>query len=803
MRLLAPLLILVLFVGKISGQITNLAAIYDRSDQTFSYLLFINGNMKDAFVARSYDLAQDHPRLMLSGDFTGDGVDELAIFNDLEYTPNMNPDFTCSVVSVSRSKGDQFLPSGSWYSILDTQLDFENVSFSVAGDYNMDGLCDIALFYNDPALELLTIYLLESTGSGFLAAQDWYSVNRNEFNFTALKFASPGDFNGNGLPDIAVFYNYFGTAPETKQSVFLFESEGDSFSLLPVAYDATKASYDFSHMKFALSGDYNLDGHSDVAVLFEDPLDLDLIIPVFEGSVGGQLSPSEYISFLDSEPELSHVLHAAGGNFAGDTATDLALFYDNPGTGSQEILVLESDLSSFKAPDLIFSTDAGSLSMADITTVQSGTFIHQAVVTAANWKDDRPGAISFTFDDGYRGAFEHGGAELEAAGLKGTFYIFTDTSLIYDGELASTSLVREYKDKGHEIASHTANHSNLGLLTESGDLDSLNEVLSTSVELLNERFDQYTMSMSIPFGSFRYETLDYIAQYFYSARSSQYGFNLATPYDFFALKSWPILSTTSPAYVDNLLSIAESYGTYLPLMYHDMTDEPFDEESLIYTYSRALFSETVQSVLNMDLWVDTNERIYKYMRQRNALKILQMESGDKDAQPGHFSFEADDGLADSIFNVEITLKIFVPESWTGDTVTVGPEGEYKFVKVQQDSSGPYILYDWLPTSGKTIAVQEGKITGTGFNDHLARPEELSLVSAPNPFLHETRITVTGNGNTDGFLIVRDIHGRIVQEIREHSGATFHLPRADLSPGIYIIQLIDSGKQVASLKIFAL
>ena len=803
MRLLAPLLIMVLFIGKISGQITNLAAIYDRSDETFSYLLFNNGNMLDAFVARSADLAQDHSRLTLSGDFTGDGVDELAVFNDLLYTPNMNPAFTCSVVSVSRSRGEQFLPSGSWYSTLDTQLNFEYVSFSVAGDYNLDGLCDIALFYNDPALELLTIYLLESTGSGFLAAQAWYTVNRNEFNFTALKFACPGDFNGNDKPDIAVFYNYFGTAPETKQSVFLFESEGDSFNLLPVAYDATKASYDFFHMKFALSGDYNLDGHSDIAVLLEDPVDQDLIIPVFEGSAAGQLSPSEYISFLDSEPDLSHVLHAAGGNFAGDTASDLALFYDNPGTGNQEILVLESGIDTFKAPDLVFSADAGSLSMANITAVRSGTFIHQPVVTAANWKDDMQGAISFTFDDGYRGAFEHGGAELEAEGLKGTFYIFTDTSVIYDGELASSSLVREYKEKGHEIASHTANHSNLGLLTESGDLDSLNQVLSASVELLNERFDQYTMSMSIPFGSFRYETLDYISQYFYSARSSQFGFNLATPYDFYALKSWPILSTTSPAYVDNLLSIAESYGTYLPLMYHDIKDEPFDEDSLIYTYSRALFSETVQSALNRDLWVDTYERIYKYMRQRNALKILQLESGDMDAQPGHFSFEADDALVDSIFNVELTLKIFVPENWTGDTVTVGPEGEYNFVKVQEDNSSPYILYDWLPTSGVAIAVHEGKLTGTGFQDRFVQPAELSLVAAPNPFLHESRITVTGIGNTDVYLIVRDIHGRIVREIRENSDKTYRFLREGLPSGIYIIQLIDSGKQLASLKLMAL
>jgi len=803
MRLLAPLFVLLLFAGRISGQITDLAAIYKPSGEELNYLLFNNGNKVDAFIAQGDDMAQDHPKLTVSGDFNGDGVDELAVFNDLVYTPNMNPDFTCSVVSVSRSSGEQLVPLGSWFAVPDTQLDFEYIAFSVAGDYNLDGLCDIALFFNDPALDLLTIYVLESTGSEFTEAQVWYNVDRNEFNFTAIKFACPGDFNGNGWPDIGVFYNYFGSAPETKQSIFLFESTGDTLSLLPVAYDATRESYDFSQIMHALAGDYNLDGYTDIAVLYEDPTDLDLVIPVFEGSADGQLFPVNYISFSETGPDPSHVLHAAGGQFAGDTAADLALFYDNPGSGSQEILLLESESGSFKAPEISYSTDPGTLSMTDITAVQSGTFLYQAVVSVATWKDDRRGASSFTFDDGYRGAFEHGGAELEATGLKGTFYIFTDTSAIYDGELASTSLVREYKNKGHEIASHTSNHSNLGILTESGDMDSLNQVLSASVELLNERFDQYTMSMSIPFGSFRYETLKPISNYFYSARSSQHGFNLATPYDFFALKSWPVLSTTSPTYVDNLLSKAEAYGTYLPLMYHDMVDTTFDEDIHIYTYSRQLFRETLEAAQDRDLWIDTHERIYKYIRQRNTLKISGFEDGEMNQQAGNFSFVADDGLPDSIFNVELTLKIMLPENWLSDTVTVGPEGEYGYKQVQQDNTDNYILYDWLPVSGVSIQVHDGIVYATGSSDRKVSAENISLLAAPNPFRQETRIRVTGNIQSDAYLIVRDLHGRIVQEIRDLTDDSFMLSRASLSSGIYVVQLVQAGIPIAALKLLAL
>ncbi len=800
------LLFCLLLPAALAGQTSDLAAIYPRTDETVSHLLFESGGsqfrMVDAFRARTVDLAENHPRLTVSGDFTGDGLDEIAVFDDLLYTPNMNPEFTCSVVRISRSTGDKFIPSGTWFSILDTGFYFDNVSFSVSGDYNQDGFSDIALFYNDPTSEQMNIYVLESDGSEFSEAKSWYTCNRNDFNFTALKFACSDDFNGNGKQDIAVFYNYFGTGPAIKQSVFLFESSGNSFSLLPAVYSGTKADYDFSDIKFAMSGDFNLDTYSDIAVLMNDPSGLELNIPVFEGSASGQLSPATYFTKADSELDLAEIAHSVAGEFAGDEASDLALFYDNPGTGSQEILVLESKITSFASPEIGFITDPGSLLVKDITAVTSGRYAHQPLAIPATWKDDMQGAISFTFDDGYRGAFEHGASELDAAGLKGTFYIFTDTTAIYDGELANTSLVREFKDKGHEIGSHTSNHSNLGFLTETGDNDSLSRVLSGSVELLNERFDQQTVSMSIPFGSFRHETLDSISHYFLSARSSQFGFNLATPYDFLALKSWPVLSTTSPAFVDNLVAIAETYGHYLPLMYHDMVDEPFDEATYIYTYGRDKFRETVQLAGSRSVWIDTHQNICKYIRMRNALKIDQVETGEANAQPGHFSFVADDGLVDSIYNVELTLLIRLPESWTEDSATVETGEQHAVLEVLSDDKGAFLLYNCIPSENRVIYVYEGKRPATWVEERKAATTEVTMAAFPNPFNHETLITVTGQSAAQKRLVLLDIKGRKVRDIQLLQNESYQLFRENLSPGLYVLQLIDSGVHVASLRLMA-
>jgi hypothetical protein len=251
------------------------------------------------------------------------------------------------------------------------------------------------------------------------------------------------------------------------------------------------------------------------------------------------------------------------------------------------------------------------------------------------------------------------------------------------------------------------------------------------------------------------------------------------------------------------MSLCEEYGTYLPLMYHELTDTPFDEDLYIYTYARELFRETVRDALQRDLWIDTHEHVCKYIRQRNAFRILDMDKSAIDREAGWFTFVADDGLNDSIFDVELSLKIHLPQGWKVDSISIGPANDLRYLKVQQEGTERFVYYSWLPKGNVSIRVHEGIYSTTGFQERKASFTRLNLLAFPNPFSEETQIRIAGNIHPGSYLILRDMQGRILRKITKRSGDSFHLSRGNLPPGLYLVQLIGPDHIPASLKLLAL
>src|SRR6476646_8795529 len=78
--------------------------------------------------------------------------------------------------------------------------------------------------------------------------------------------------------------------------------------------------------------------------------------------------------------------------------------------------------------------------------------IDGAVITQG--KTVPQGLVSFSFDDGQVGHFVNARPALEAAGMRGTFYIISD-ALGYGPPSMDAAQVRQLAAKGHEIGNHT------------------------------------------------------------------------------------------------------------------------------------------------------------------------------------------------------------------------------------------------------------------------------------------------------------------------------------------------------------
>jgi peptidoglycan/xylan/chitin deacetylase (PgdA/CDA1 family) len=104
------------------------------------------------------------------------------------------------------------------------------------------------------------------------------------------------------------------------------------------------------------------------------------------------------------------------------------------------------------------------------------------------------GAVCLTFDDGWRGNYQHAYPVLQEYGIKATFFIATD--LIGKPFYMTWEDIREMAASGMSIQSHTVTHRPL---THMGGERVLFE-LSESKRVIEERLGQEVKHLSLPHG---------------------------------------------------------------------------------------------------------------------------------------------------------------------------------------------------------------------------------------------------------------------------------------------------------------
>jgi len=263
-------------------------------------------------------------------DFTGDGLDDVTFF--YEYGPE------AARIHVFASDGARLAytgPDGFWRA--DAFYPLDGVDQALAGDFTGDGRADLAALYDYPACQARA-HVFPGADGRLDGPELWWQPPY--YCASDVRQAAAGDFDGDTVGDIGLFYQL--GHGETRLDVL--RSNGKEFTFQE--WWRADHGYWLGRVTHALPGDFNGDGRTDLATLY-DYGDCRSRVHVFL-STGA--------SFDYGGPEgwwradgycAASVKHAASGDFDGDGAFDDLAFVYEEGPDRTRIDVLRSDRSQF------------------------------------------------------------------------------------------------------------------------------------------------------------------------------------------------------------------------------------------------------------------------------------------------------------------------------------------------------------------------------------------------------------------------------------------------------------------------
>ncbi len=248
-----------------------------------------------------------------AADFTGDGnTDVLAAWDDAGST----------TLTVRQSTARGFsavhwaIRAGTWV----------DSTVWLPGDFNGDGHMDMAGVWKDQDLTSIAVYL--SDGSRFQAPVQWTVRGGGWGDDT--KWTS-GDFNGDGKWDLAAIWDNGGS-----NTLTVWQSTGSGFA---PAHWATNAGGWIATTVW-LAGDYNGDGHLDLAAVWHDADATSIAVYPSDGSHFGHWS-----QWSQRDGGWIDKAKWASGDFNGDGKADIAAIWNDGGNNT--LTVRQSDGSRF------------------------------------------------------------------------------------------------------------------------------------------------------------------------------------------------------------------------------------------------------------------------------------------------------------------------------------------------------------------------------------------------------------------------------------------------------------------------
>ncbi|GGP39780.1 hypothetical protein GCM10010278_15570 [Streptomyces melanogenes] len=359
------------------------------------------------FVDTVAEKAVPAPQETAAHDYNGDGVSDVSLLYDYGTTGSSS----CGRSGTKHTamfglagKADRSGGLGGIVPQWDSLCETASPKFVTSGDYNGDGQSDIAAFYEygktsptcrggDPVAVAIRVWLANPDGSGTLPIPR--TVWESDCWGSGTKYLNSGDFNGDGKTDLALLYDY--TAGHVRLFTLTADSKGNAtFGGAVSRWDATNWG---TGTKYLTTGDYNGDHKTDIALFYD------------HGTAGATCAGNAHqsVSIFTADPNGTGNLHnptkvweslcwGAGtttmnsGDFNGDGKSDLALLYDYT-AGHVRLFTLSANSNG----DGAFG---GVVSRWDATNWGTGT----KYLTTGDYNGDHKTDIALFYDHGTAGA---------------------------------------------------------------------------------------------------------------------------------------------------------------------------------------------------------------------------------------------------------------------------------------------------------------------------------------------------------------------------------------------------------------
>ena len=331
------------------------------------------------------------------------------------------------------------------------------------------------------------------------------------------------------------------------------------------------------------------------------------------------------------------------------------------------------------------------LRMTILVAMMIPTLVNAQSVTApyqvGTWKDFKPAAVSYTFDDNLANQITTVVPLLNQYGYTATFYIVTSWS-------PNWAQYKVMANAGHEIGSHTVSHTSLNTLSTA----SQQTELANSQSIIASNIGIKPLTLAYPNCNAGDATLT--SQYYIAARNCSGQINSSSPADFNNISSIITGSQGSVQTADQFNSKASSAVSskgWLVWLTHEI-----DNGSGYSPTSSSAISGSLQ-YLNQNsasFWVCSFVNVVKYIKERNAATVSVVSDNGST-----IVLSVTDNLDNTIYNYPISIRRPLPSAWTGATVTQG--GAAVTSSIVTEGTTTYLVFSAVPNKGNVTITSAG------------------------------------------------------------------------------------------------